>query len=614
VEEALREEGRRIVVLIDDMDRLEQSEIRQVFKLVKLTGDFEYVSYVLAFDPDMVAKALGEAYGTGTAKEGEGFLEKIVQVPLALPAADPAELEEFFFDHVNEALRVAQVQLPAEYRQEFEMEFNRHLAPVLDTPRAAIRYANALAFIMPLLAGEVNPLDVMLLEALKIFYPPLHAAIRKSPESFTGSSRARGQGEREKAKQWMQTLLCGNPVDSLITRLFPLVRDVMRDGRFGSGDEVEWSRRQKVASREYLRRYLAYAVPRSDIADRRIDELIVQFETLTQEQASDQFRALVAGVHPTRLLWKLRVRVKEMDDKLASRVALVIASNGDGIPGPTEMLSLGSPRSSAAFLIRLLLARVEDPSSRLATALGVLAATTPLTFAQQCLHSMRAQHDGMDVVLQDTSELEALLAERIAEFARGASLWKSFPTGIDWLILLLHWQKNRGSGELHAYYRRALKSDAQEGVALVRSQLGLSIPGPFTTISSWSITSNSPPWRILTIFTEHSSDLMGRRSHREMLNSSGNSKRFTSDCRKHQLRRMRARRRENEVCAYESGPDHSDLEKLLDVAPAMENGQPARASSRAGKRSGKSRPDRTSPARPSSLCANDPSRGSRQDK
>jgi hypothetical protein len=453
VEKVLREEGRRIVVLIDDIDRLERSEIRQIFRLVKLTGDFQYVSYVLAFDPDMVAMALGETYGAGSVKDGASFLEKIVQVPISLPAADPVELQQYCFDRVNEALRVAQVQLSTQSREEFELEFDRSFATVLDTPRSAKRYANALAFIMPLVAGEVNPLDVMLLEALKIFYPSLHTAVRKWPENFTGSSRGRSEADREKAKRWMHDLLSGNSdADRLIMKLFPMVRGVLRDGKFDSGEEVEWSQQQKVASREYLKRYLTCSVPRDDIADRRIEELITQIEGLSLDQASDRFLAFIACVNPKRLLWKLRVRVTQVDGILARHIALVIARSGDGIPGPGEKGALGSPLSSAAFLIRLLLARVEEPAERLAAAREVLMNARPLTFAHLCFQSMRPRQDGLDDFIQEASTLETLLADRIAKFAQTESLLKAFPEGIDWLILLLQWERVQGSEPVRAYY------------------------------------------------------------------------------------------------------------------------------------------------------------------
>ncbi len=486
VEAVLREEGRRIVVLIDDIDRLERSEIRQIFKLVKLTADFEYTSYVLAFDPEMVAGALGETYGSGTTKDGSNFLEKIVQVPLNLPAADTADLQEYCFDHVNEALRVAQIRLADESRQEFEAKFDRYFASALNTPRAAKRYANALAFVMPLLAGEVNLSDVMILEALRVFYPALHAEILRSPERFVGDSRPRSQDDHQRAKDWMQTFLSESPVaEPLFKQLFPMVRGVLRDGKFGTGDEVEWSRQQRVASGEYLRRYLSCSVPRSDISDRAIEQLIVELNGLSDGQALDRFLAFIADVEPRRLLWKflwkLRVRAEQMDGRLAGRLALILARSGNAIPGPTDKDPLFSAQSSAAFLIRTLLARIEEPSDRLVAAREVLGVAMPLTFAHLCWQSMRSQRDGPDFLVRgDINDLEILLADRIADFGGKESLWKTFHGGIDWLILLFHWQRNRGSEAVRAYYRRALEADVQESVALVRFQLGLYTSGPFT--------------------------------------------------------------------------------------------------------------------------------------
>ena len=62
----LKNSGKRIVVLIDDIDRLDKEEIHQIFKLVKLSGNFENTTYVLAFDKEMVAAALAEKYASST--------------------------------------------------------------------------------------------------------------------------------------------------------------------------------------------------------------------------------------------------------------------------------------------------------------------------------------------------------------------------------------------------------------------------------------------------------------------------------------------------------------------------------------------------------------------
>jgi predicted KAP-like P-loop ATPase len=85
LEGLLHQAGKRIVVLIDDIDRLNRREIQSIFKLVKLSASFDYTSYVLAFDDQIVAAALGEGYGAGDSSAGRSFLEKIIQVPLHLP-------------------------------------------------------------------------------------------------------------------------------------------------------------------------------------------------------------------------------------------------------------------------------------------------------------------------------------------------------------------------------------------------------------------------------------------------------------------------------------------------------------------------------------------------
>lgn len=48
--EKLQKAGSRIVVFLDDFDRLTAPEVREVVRLVKLVGDLPFVTYVLAYD------------------------------------------------------------------------------------------------------------------------------------------------------------------------------------------------------------------------------------------------------------------------------------------------------------------------------------------------------------------------------------------------------------------------------------------------------------------------------------------------------------------------------------------------------------------------------------
>ena len=67
VEDALRKRDKKpIIVVLDDIDRLSVSEIRDIFKLVRLTASFPNLIYVVVCDRFRVEQALDE---TGTARD-----------------------------------------------------------------------------------------------------------------------------------------------------------------------------------------------------------------------------------------------------------------------------------------------------------------------------------------------------------------------------------------------------------------------------------------------------------------------------------------------------------------------------------------------------------------
>ncbi|WP_029067309.1 P-loop NTPase fold protein [Lachnobacterium bovis] len=76
LEDALLETHQRIIVVIDDIDRLTNAQIRDIFQLVKQVGDFPNVIYLLSMDRDVVTRALEEVHDC----DGYEYLEKIIQV------------------------------------------------------------------------------------------------------------------------------------------------------------------------------------------------------------------------------------------------------------------------------------------------------------------------------------------------------------------------------------------------------------------------------------------------------------------------------------------------------------------------------------------------------
>jgi hypothetical protein len=99
VDTALRELFRPVIVILDDIDRLSTAEIRDIFRLVRLTANFPNIIYVLAFDRKRVEDALSEQ-----GIPGRAYLEKILQIGFDLPAIPFHVLNQQIFDCLNAEL------------------------------------------------------------------------------------------------------------------------------------------------------------------------------------------------------------------------------------------------------------------------------------------------------------------------------------------------------------------------------------------------------------------------------------------------------------------------------------------------------------------------------
>lgn len=102
-------EAAPLVIFVDDLDRCSYSTVAEVIEGLNLflAGEFEHCIFVIGMEPTLVAAQLGVAYrdlfGTLSGEEsaaarmryGWKFLEKMVQLPLALPAPRASRLQRY---------------------------------------------------------------------------------------------------------------------------------------------------------------------------------------------------------------------------------------------------------------------------------------------------------------------------------------------------------------------------------------------------------------------------------------------------------------------------------------------------------------------------------------
>ena len=169
LEKALKKVKKKIVIVIDDIDRLTNTQIKDIFQLVKSVGDLPYIIYILAMDREIVERALTEVHQT----DGGRYLEKIIQMPIELPRLSKSGLEKILeskLDDVRHSLP-SEVVWNKEYYQEV---LNNCVRPYITTLRDVNRLINVFQFRYGMLYEEVSFEDMLGLTTLEVFEPKLY--------------------------------------------------------------------------------------------------------------------------------------------------------------------------------------------------------------------------------------------------------------------------------------------------------------------------------------------------------------------------------------------------------------------------------------------------------
>ena len=262
VEKALNALKRPILVVLDDIDRLTPPEIRDVFKLVRLTASFPNIIYILAFDRIRAEQALEEQ-----GIPGRDYLEKILQFGVDLPVVSPHVLDRQIFEAIDRALSQIDTQGPFD-NDAWPDIFVEIVRPLIGSMRDVRRYAMAIPGTVRELDGNVALADVLALEAVRVFLPDVFRHIHETIDGLTATSEFidRAWGGPTHGKQQIEGLINaagdahGDVVRALVKRLFPAGARHVGGPSFGSDWENKWLQERRVAHKDVLRLYLERVV------------------------------------------------------------------------------------------------------------------------------------------------------------------------------------------------------------------------------------------------------------------------------------------------------------------------------------------------------------------
>ncbi|BCA41475.1 TPA: P-loop NTPase fold protein [Kluyvera georgiana] len=333
ISKVLQDAGKRILIVIDDIDRLTPEETRQLFTVIKALADFPNVIYLLAFDREVASQAIEQQSGM----PGERYLEKIIQVPFELPPIDRVALRAALFKRLDDVLGDTSDGLFD--HSYWTNVFHSGLDPLFQVPRDIVRFTNTLSVTYPAVHNEVNPVDFIALEALRVFLPNLYDVIRTNQDKFSGhSSDNRYNGNPEATvsfhEQWVQGLpkQLRSSISDLLERIFPKI------GRIGYEADwlSQWRRNLRACHPDIFPTYFRMTVPPGAI---RRSEMLALLNLAETPPALGEALIRATGVKRPDGLSKARALLerlmdhveKDISDKHISVFIIVLLDIGDSL-------------------------------------------------------------------------------------------------------------------------------------------------------------------------------------------------------------------------------------------------------------------------------------------
>ena len=179
---------KRVLVLIDDFDRLSKEEIMEVLKLIDSNAAFNNLIFLTAYDKEQVNKALGSQYQT----EEACFVDKFFNIEYSVPTRPYYMLANFLIDNLTNMLHADEAEKQA-IRNSVNQNYDTYRS-YLPTIRDIKRFVNLMVLDYEHVRGEVILEEYLLLHLIKYKYPDKFNEIHNSKYTekrfLTGNSKA----------------------------------------------------------------------------------------------------------------------------------------------------------------------------------------------------------------------------------------------------------------------------------------------------------------------------------------------------------------------------------------------------------------------------------------
>jgi predicted KAP-like P-loop ATPase len=282
----------RVVVLVDEMDRLDRAELFVLLKAIRGVVDLPNMTYVCAFDKAAVARLISRkdlAYG-------EFYLEKFFPIKVSLPAVDELLLGAVFDHEIDGICESFGLLRDEKDKKAFSEEtlplWHTSIKHILTNFRRMTLLFNALRAALAPVYTEVNLFDMMVLQLVRlisedtynfiwchgpVFYYPAWR-VDLWVERLSVDDKKEADIRKQTLDAFFKTLSfpIRDQIIDLLRQIFPTVNDSLEDRRNsqrGLGEEAA-DQKKRIYHPDYFARYFIHQVQANLFGKREMSAFI----------------------------------------------------------------------------------------------------------------------------------------------------------------------------------------------------------------------------------------------------------------------------------------------------------------------------------------------------
>jgi len=341
IDEILKSHKFRIVIFLDDIDRLNKEELYLIFRLLKLIASFKNLTYIIALDDEMVAKAIYKKYGDDIT-DGKNYLEKIINIPLTLPKIEPFDIKEELTKGLKlifskNKIDINEISVGGVHN--YDSGTNRFLTEIdgaeqlIETPRMLYRILNSFSINITALIQEVNYADLFWLEFLKLRYYKVYNYVKNNPGEFIrhGTFDAVFTDPEKIINEELLELFEGDndlkknsrKIQQVLERLFPLPKRKLEtinafltelDESYKVKEDNGLSEiERRINHSEFFKIYFNFHT-KGRVSNLEIEELLRLIYS-QDNQAHEEFKTFISENHKGKFRYEIINRLKQIENK-----------------------------------------------------------------------------------------------------------------------------------------------------------------------------------------------------------------------------------------------------------------------------------------------------------